>query len=153
MKLNGWSESPTHEFFVITGFNVQECFLANHSDGCTFYTGHDDYCAYHTLTSGLIYAYISVSNFCVPLPGRSPNGDAIADTTISIVSHEQFESVTDPLIDGWYTTLAKDGELADLCLDHYGPIRSDGSNVTLGNGHRYIVQEEWSRRAGRCALS
>jgi hypothetical protein len=153
MKLNGWSESPTHEFFVITGFNVQECFLANHRDGCTFYTGHDDYCAYHTHTGELIYAYISVSNYCVPLPGRSPNGDAIADTTISIVSHEQFESVTDPLLDGWYGKTMEDDEVADLCLDHYGPVRSDGSNVTLGNGHRYIVQEEWSRRAGRCALS
>ena len=43
-------------------------------------------------------------------------------------------------------------EIADLCFEHYGPIRSDGSNVTLSNGHRYIVQEEWSRRAGRCAL-
>ncbi len=153
MKLNGWSESPTHEFFVITGYNVQECFVANHRDGCTFYTGHDDYCAYHDHSGGLIYAYISVSNFCVPLPANSPNGDAIADTTISIVSHEQFESVTDPLIDAWFSKAETDGEVADLCLDHYGPLRADGSNVTLSNGHHYIVQEEWSRRAGRCALS
>jgi phosphate-induced protein 1 len=153
MKLNGWSEAPTNEFFVITGFNVQECFLANHRDGCSFYTGHDDYCAYHDHSGGLIYAYVSVSNFCVSLPGNSPNGDTIADRAISVISHEQFESVTDPLIDGWYGGTVQESEVADICQEHYGQLRADGSNVTLSNGHRYIVQEEWSRRASRCTLS
>lgn len=153
MKVTRWEQSPTHAFFLFTGYGVQECSLPNHSHGCTFYTGHDDYCAYHTYDSGLIYAYIPVESSCVGLPGRSPNGDVVADSIISIVSHEQFESVTDPLIDAWYTKEAWDGEIADICLRHYGAVRADGSNVTLNHGHRYIVQEEWSRRAGRCALS
>jgi phosphate-induced protein 1 len=154
MRVAGWSESSTHEFFLFTGYGVQECDYPEYRDGgCTFRSGRNDYCAYHSYFGGTIFAYIPVIPGCVGLPARSPNGDVVADSTISIVSHEQFESVTDPMINGWYGEIAQKDEVGDLCFQDYGPIRFDGSNVTLNNGHRYIVQEEWSQRAGRCALS
>lgn len=156
MRATGWSSSPTHAFFVFTGYNVQECYLANRTDGCTFYTGHHDYCGYHSHIGEMIYAYIPDESSCIGLPGGSPNHDVVADSILNIVSHEQFESVTDPLIDGWYgkkTSDQIDTEVADLCGIRFGPLRADGSNVTLNHGHRYIVQEEWNQRAGRCALS
>jgi hypothetical protein len=35
----------------------------------------------------------------------------------------------------------------------YGPIGDDGGDVTLAQGHRYIVQEEWSLRDHGCVLA
>ena len=43
--------------------------------------------------------------------------------------------------------------MGDKCVTNYGPLGSDGGNVTLANGHRYIVQEEWSLHDQDCVLS
>jgi hypothetical protein len=84
---------------------------------------------------------------------RSPNGDAIADSEINAVSHELFESVTDPaLCRSWATNCRVRGnEIGDLCVRDFGTTRPDGSNVIL-HGHQYRLQEEWSNRDGRCVL-
>ena len=154
----GWLASPTSAFFVVTGYGINEC---GSSDSCTFSRNDQGFCAYHSSTgtqsSPMIYAYIPVVPGCDYLPTYSshpsPNGDRLADAVLSSISHEQFESATDPRFDGWFTDRANDGEMADLCVDHFGVVHSDRSNVTLSNGHHYILQEEWSLADGTCVLA
>jgi hypothetical protein len=156
LKQGAWTSDPDHIYFLFTGYNVQECSGTTASDGCTFNHNREaDFCAYHSYSVySITYAYIPVIDSCQYLPTTtSPNHDRIADATISIVSHEQFEAVSDPSLQGWYDNTTYEGEMADKCVDSYGPLGSDGGNVTLANGHRYILQEEWSLRDRACVLS
>lgn len=156
-----WSDENGAVFFLFTGYDVQACTRLGRGPSCTFYMNDNGFCGYHSGypgTQGMrYYAYISDSADCAQLPTTgeypSPTSDAIADAELSIVSHEQFEAVSDPLANGWYDNVPDTGEMADKCETEYGNIGSDGGNVTLGHGHRYIVQAEWSLAAGGCAFS
>ncbi|HEY7339547.1 MAG TPA: hypothetical protein VH591_01590 [Ktedonobacterales bacterium] len=148
---------PNQVVFLFTGYNIQECAGSTADDGCTFsHNVEGDFCAYHSssLLGDYTYAYIPDIDDCQYLPTTaSPNHDRAADAIISIVSHEQFEAVSDPDIKGWYDGTTYEGEMADKCVFTYGQLGSDGGNVTLANGHRYVVQEEWSLHDQACILS
>ncbi len=167
-----WHTDLNSEFFVFTGYNAEECESGNTQDGCTFTSNaKNGYCGYHdafndeypnsTLKTPLIYSYIpDAATHCLWKNDYiGPHNDNLIDEEISVVSHEQFESVTDPLPQhtstlGWLDdVLNREGEIGDKCVSDYGTIQSDGSDVTLGNGHTYILQTEWSNRANRCSLS
>ncbi len=157
MGINKWSASPTSGFYVVTAYGINEC---SNYDSCTFSRNGKGFCAYHSYTyatsTPTIYAYVPVFDDCDYLPTYSthpsPHGDRLADAVLSSISHEFFESASDPLIDAWYAANMVEGEMSDLCVDHFGVVRSDGSNVTLSNGHRYILQSEWSLADGACVL-
>jgi hypothetical protein len=157
MKNGAWVSDDEHMVFVFTGYNVQECSGQTASDGCTFtHNAESDFCAYHSnsFVNNLIYAYIPVVDTCQYLPtSRAPNNDPIADAVISIVSHEQFEAVSNPATGGWFDGTTYEGEMADKCVGIFGPLGDDGGNVTLAHGHRYILQEEWSLHDQQCVLS
>jgi phosphate-induced protein 1 len=157
LKKGAWITDDDHMVFVFTGYNVQECSGITSNDGCTFLRNAEaDFCAYHSnsFSNGLIYSYIPVVDGCLDVPStRSPNNDPIADAVISTVSHEQFEAVTNPTLGGWFDGAAHEGEMADKCVRLYGPLGDDGGNVTLANGHRYVVQSEWSLHDQSCVLS
>lgn len=158
---NKWPGGPNAMFFLFTGYDVQSCSHARGSSTCSFQAGSDSFCGYHSgfpdASGTRIYAYISDVAACAQLPTTgeypSPNSDAVADAELSIVSHEQFEAVSDPLGDGWYDTMPQTGEMADKCENEYGNIRPDGSNVTLNHGHSYILQAEWSLADNGCVFS
>jgi len=152
MGLTGWTGGIGHEFFVFTPKGVNSCM----NGSCSFST----YCAYHghfanggtdVLYASMPYAGTDLNGCGVP---SSPNGDADSDAEISIISHEHFETVTDPDLNAWSDLLGE--EIGDKCRVEYGTIDGAGANVHL-NGHPYIVQEEYSNRAfpilGDCALS
>ena len=86
----------------------------------------------------------------------SPNGLISADRETMAMSHEFFESMSDPLGGGdisqfgWTSDLS--GEIGDTCNQLWGSVSSDGRNVTL-NGNPYVVQEIWSNNADNCVLS
>jgi hypothetical protein len=160
----GWTATATHQFFVFTGFGVESCFDAS-QQGCS----DSDYCAYHawfTDAKSETVLYANMFDVGTDLAGcgahdssdtpYTPNGDAAADSEINAVSHEHFETVTDPTpsnYSGSTAWLDTNGyEIADKCVRTYGTVASNGSNVTL-NGHPYIVQQEWSDAAAACALS
>ncbi len=157
-KNGAWVTDDDHMVFVFTGLNVQECSGQTDNDGCTF-TSHNaeaDFCAYHSnsFNNNLIYAYIPVVDGCLDTPTfTTPNHDQIADAIISIVSHEQFEAVSNPTLGGWFDGTASEGEMADKCVRIYGPLSGSDGNVALANGHHYLVQEEWSLRDQACVLS
>jgi hypothetical protein len=79
-----------------------------------------------------------------------PNGQTV-DAAINTSAHEIMETVTDPLGDAWYF-MNGSGEIGDLCNFMFGGRATDGSNVNL-NGHKYIVQQQWSNAISGCALS
>jgi hypothetical protein len=89
-----------------------------------------------------------------PILVPQPNKNTPADGMVSTLAHELFESVTDPLGDGW---INPDGtENGDLCSLSLGPLRlgADGRyyNLTL-KSQTYLVQEIWvNAKGGYCAL-
>lgn len=163
MQVNHWSTDAGHAFFIFTGYGAEICSDAYKGD-CTFPSSVEGFCGYHdhtrntmTGTADLIYAVIPDVAPCVSYPSNSiflgPNHDLVADEVIMTVSHEHFEMATDPIWGGWYAGFASSGEIGDECEAFIEPIRPDGSNVTLNNGHRYLVQAEWSNSANGCAFS
>jgi PKD repeat protein len=122
------------------------------STACSFAAG--GFCAYHS-SSGTANALYTVQPY--PDTGgcnvpQHPNGNVDADNTISLVSHEHNETITDPYGTGWFddTTGYENG---DICqFDFGGPVGATGSgqfNQAI-NGNPYWTQEEWSNIDGAC---
>jgi hypothetical protein len=97
-----------------------------------------------------VIPYNAVPGHCQSNNPR-PNNSA-ADPTISTISHEQSEMITDPLGNAWVDPNSGE-EVGDLCLTSFGkPIGGSGSsawNEVIGDGH-YFLQEEWSNHSGGC---
>lgn len=161
---NGITPGLNTEFIVFTGAGVQECISAGI---CTT----NVFCAYHgnALTAAgntVIYTYMPLDNSlasgCTAKIGTSPNNQIVADQEIEFLSHEFFESVSDPLISGsanntaWIsndpTSQSAPGEIGDNCNQITGSVQSNGSNVTL-NGNPYVVQQNWSNDDEACVLT
>ncbi len=164
-----WKPDPTNEFFVFTAAGSEECQTDSRSADCTFSASQQSYCAYHSFFSApavnvnpiTLYAYIpSAANgggrCSLPSDFSGPNHDNIADATLDSVSHEQFETVSDPTAGtGWYddSSAAKlEGEIGDKCEQSFGTLNADDSNVVL-HGDPYLLQQEWSNKVNGCAFS
>jgi hypothetical protein len=143
---NGWKADYTKMFFVFLSFGEGTC-AGNGPSGCAF----TDYCAWHGAylhkARYTLYAdmpYLGTTSGChTP---TSPNNDIAADSTINVASHEEMETVTDPLGTGW---TSPQGEIGDKCVWFFGPLRFGNANEHW-NGHYYVLQEEWSNNFGNC---
>jgi hypothetical protein len=142
IAVNGWPSGYHVQYFVYTASGVISCT----GTGCA----GTDFCGYHsafgTFSNPVIYAnipYGGISGCQLPL---GPNGNIAADTAINVSSHEQVEAATDPVFDGWYDSDGGFGEIADKCAYQFGAVAADGSNLLL-NGHKYLIQQEWSNLA------
>jgi hypothetical protein len=121
-------------------------------------TSVDNFCSYHMAfgarnqqTAYAIQPY--PTNNCTS--GQAPNGNAAADSTISLLSHELIESETDPIGNNLAWTDKVGHEIADMCGGIYG--RSLGStnasnragteyNQVVNSG-KYYIQLEFSNIA------
>jgi hypothetical protein len=86
-----------------------------------------------------------------------------ASGEISLLSHEIFEAVTDPVTDagrgGWYDTYPS-AEIADKCEGGFDDALHAARGTAPGlrhflvrlHRHTYLVQREWSNVAHRCVL-
>ena len=153
MGLAGWTPGPSKEFFLFQPSGVQNC-----EDASSNVCSNNVYCAYHgefgSANAPVIYANMPQEHSiggCETY--HSPNNDISADDEINIISHEEFEGVTDPDgFSGWYYK-DTDHEIGDECDFVFGRgVNSSGANEIL-NGHPYIVQREWSDAASGCAGS
>ena len=173
------------EYFFVLPANVNECTDSAHC-------ADKVYCAYHTAmqfgSNGLVYSMIPLLGSEINLgfgSGKScqfdghaptvqmPNGDQQADVSLKYISHEQLESITDPLPpNGWISaqgTGGSGGEIGDQCnttgsFDPNGAGTNPnaflptlgGSNGTffdqLDNGNPYYVQSEWSNGDVNCVM-
>ena len=140
-------------YFVITPNGLGTCTDAG-SSSCALGGRANGYCGYHSETpNAILYAdipYNGVGDHCQsnnPRPNSSP-----ADPTISTISHEHNEMVTDPDGNAWIDP--RGDEIGDLCLTSFGPsLAPPGQtawNETI-NGDHYFLQEEWSNASGGCA--
>ncbi len=140
-------------YFILTPRGLGSCEFSG-PDNCAL--GGDtfgSYCGYHSATAGgLLYAVIPYN--AVPPHCQSDNprpNSSTADPTISTLSHEHNETVTDPLGNAWIDgNFEEDG---DLCLTDFGPpLGGSGATVydEMIHRHRYYLQEEWSNRDGGC---
>jgi hypothetical protein len=146
-----WPIDMASLFFVFVASGAWVC----GTEPCKF---SPDLCAMHQgYPDGPILAAIEdpTKAHCTPLFRHTPNRDALADMAIDFTSHELFEAVTDPLpCRGWTTRcgfLNPGLEIGDLCEHQYAHRNADGSDLVL-HEHTYLVQKEWSDRAGSCVL-
>lgn len=143
--VNGWQSGPDNLFFVFTERNKNIC-IDNTYTQCT----SNGYCAYHSMFgTNTLYATIPYEASFDCDFSSGPNHDD-ADQAIDNISHEQMEAATDPQGDGWID--ADGNEIADKCVDNFGPLDAQGANV-VWNGHPYRVQKEWDNQTGSCRLS
>jgi PKD domain len=139
-------------YFLVTPDGFGSC-TDSTSTSCALGGSATGYCGYHSETStGVLYAVIpfnAVPGHCQSSNPR-PNGSS-ADPTISTISHEHNETVTDPDGDAWID--AQGDEEADLCLTNFGPaIGGSGNRVwneSIHGGH-FFLQELWSDADNAC---
>ncbi len=164
---HGLKADLSHEYFLLTPPGVETCFTNDPSTGfggCSAgivpFSGLAAFCAYHqntSLSQFLIYAndpYVPGNPHCDD--GNHPNG--IADGELSGgLSHEQNESVTDPIPNDAWTNGAgasQGEEVGDQCGRQMGATLGtapDGAKYNqVINGHFYWYQEEWSNVGHAC---
>jgi hypothetical protein len=168
---NGWptqAESKTALYFIFTPASTGICqgpggpSLANNP--CTT----NVFCAYHSAAADSSFLYAvepddkAVEGGGCSL-GQAPVGSG-ADDTLSTVSHEQNEAITDPFPPtGWVSedTETFDGipnaffgtEIGDLCAYNFGASLGGAPHAQYNqiiNGHNYFLQQEWSNADGGC---
>jgi hypothetical protein len=149
---NNWTGGVGHNFVVMLPPGQTEC---EPSLGCS----GTEFCGYHkheSDRSGVQTPYIVIpfpENPVAPASctaGESPNADPAADDAVNIISHELFETVTDPLANAWFD--AAGYEIGDKCAWTFGSTGLTGGDVTL-HGNSYYVQREYSNRISDCSLS
>jgi hypothetical protein len=143
-KRLGLPEDGTHTYFLFMPKSVGSCFDAA-GTACAF----TYYCAYHGYDGALLYAsmpYADTSDAC-RLEGPHAND---ADATINTASHEHREMINDPYLSAWFDSKGYEG--SDKCAWTFGTTTSTSSgpyNQTI-NGHRYLLQQEWSNASRSC---
>ncbi|HEY0393046.1 MAG TPA: hypothetical protein VGD01_01000 [Candidatus Elarobacter sp.] len=130
-------------YHVFLQSGVQQC--SANAGGC--YAQNGGYCAYHgNVDFGDIgHTIYSVEPYQAISGCSSPNGKVV-DSTISTLSHEFFEAITDPDVPNnvaWYNNYG--GEIGDICRSSYG-------NVSL-SGTTYNMQREYSNRISACTFT
>jgi hypothetical protein len=158
-------------YIVLTPDTVVTCIDA--SSQCS----NNSYCSFHSYASDgsstLLYIDIPFTLLNSAATAKTcqndgnaavqtPNGDpGFGDVALKALSHEELETITDPLLNAWYD--ASDNEVADLCNgiswnpDSFLPV--EGGNAAQGtlwnqtiNGSHYYLQGAWSNETGGCEL-
>ena len=186
----------TNEYFLLTPPDVVTCEDAAGTSCSGNAPGtHAKFCGYHSFggpaNNGFLYANIPDSSGTTTstvndgIEGCDPfsaDGDCsafvcnynttLAEGSLSAVSHEHIESITDPQPpSGWNDdekSPPKDRsggeEIGDLCNDdasldnltnyqfNSGSFTDTPFNYTI-NGHHYWLQREWSNQGASCAHS
>ena len=127
------------EYFLFTPQSVATCQTAHAlaSGGCYDPLRYNGYCAYHSnigvVAPFTLYANMGFANLRGCTTGISPNANPAADAVINIVSHEQNETMTDPLGNAWYDSNGyEDG---DKCETSYGADPREQRVGPVQSGH------------------
>ena len=163
----GLKTDLSHEYFLLAPPHVESCFGNNATanppfGGCS--AGEPGnlalFCAYHENTSLsplLLYAndpFDATNPGCED--GNNPTGSIAGGEINGGLSHEQNESVTDPIPnDAWTNGFgAHQGqEVGDQCEGQFGTPLGTHKGAMYNqviNGHFYWFQEEWSNQTHSC---
>jgi hypothetical protein len=150
---NGWVSDQNSVFFVITGVFQSNNALVEECNGgnCTF-RGSPSFCGYHKwFTSNnnrIVYAYLSDASFntagCAFGIATSPSGQIATDRAIALMSHELFESISDPDLNTW-TDPQTNNEIGDNCNQQPATVV-----LNILNGTQYVVQQQWDNATSSC---
>jgi hypothetical protein len=158
VNAQGWPDGLGDEYYVVLPPHVGSCF---ETAGKVCFD--KQFCAYHSFSEPAedIYSNISYSPGDVIGcgVGEYPNGHANGnvDDTLSSLSHEANESITDPTLEAWFDK--KGNENGDECRntkshEDFGPPLGGASgalfNQSIGGAH-YYLQQEWSNDVEDCA--
>jgi len=115
------------------------------------FPGHVNYCAWHswgTCNSQTIQVIYQPNPAGVAgcSTGVYPNNNQQADSTANTLSHEIFETVTDPDGSAWFDK--NGGEIGDKCAWTFNPVAGPYTNL-VGN-FSYYIQQEWSNKVSGC---
>jgi hypothetical protein len=164
----GLKTDLSHEYFLLTPPHVETCFSNDPNASPPFGSCSAGeprhlvgFCAYHQNTSlspMLIYAndpFDATNPLCQD--GNNPNGSVSDGQINGGLSHEQNESVTDPLPNDAWTNGAgalQGSEVGDQCVGEMGTplgFAPNGAKYNqIINGHFYWFQEEWSNQTHSC---
>jgi PKD domain len=159
VNAQGWPRGLGAEYYVVLPPQAGSCFDAAGKE-CF----DKQFCAYHSFTESspeAIYSNISYSPGDVIGcgVGEYPNGHANGnvDDTLSSLSHEANESITDPTLEAWFD---EEGfENGDECRntpfgeDFGAPLGGPAGalfNQSIAGAH-YYLQQEWSNDTEDCA--
>jgi hypothetical protein len=158
-------------YIVLTPTTVISC--TNGTSQCS----NNAYCSFHSYategSSTLLYIGIPFTLLTSASSAKecqddgnaqlqAPNADpGFGDVALKSLSHEELETITDPLLSSWYD--ADGNEIADLCngtswnADSFLPVEGGSASAgTLWNqtidGAHYYLQGAWSNEANGCAL-
>jgi PKD repeat protein len=161
-------------YFVVLPTDVNEC-----GDSAT--CADNAICAYHSAMSiggnYVLYSAIpllpTVLSVAAMQPGKQcqfdgntqvqdPNGDPASDIANKYISHEDNETITDPLLNAWFNgNLAHEngdecnsiGQSANAFTPTLGGTAGAGTLYNqLINGHQYYIQSEWSNGDVGCEM-
>ena len=145
----GWPTGMGTEYFVYFPSGVTTC-----TNTASVECSGTVYCAYHSSygsgTSTVLYANMPYDGISGCDSGEHPNGDA-ADAELNVSSHENIETITDPLGNAWYDSSGQ--EIGDKCNFTFGsplggaPGAEYNEQIASGN---YYLQEEWSNAVSGC---
>jgi hypothetical protein len=163
-------------YFVVLPESVNECTGAGQCATNAF-------CGYHSYITGgpqpILYAVLPTVSFArgqnpkaCQSDGRSavqePNG-SVADALLSTASHEDNETITDPLLNAWYQD-GTQNEIGDMCAStgNFDPGVGDNPSAFLpllgGDpgagtaydqdlaGDHYYLQSVWSNATANCEM-
>jgi PKD repeat protein len=163
----GLKTGLSHEYFLLTPPHVETCFSNDPNasppfGGCS--AGEPSnlafFCAYHENTSLsplLIYAddpFDATNRGCED--GNNPTGSIAGGEINGGLSHEQNESVSDPIPNDAWTNGAgalQGFEIGDQCVGMFGTPLGTHNGAKYNqviNGHFYWFQEEWSNQTHSC---
>jgi hypothetical protein len=147
---HGLSQDSTDVYFLYTPPGLTTCNSIGPMNGCSDQNG--GFCGYHGgdgfPSAPLIAAYVQYPSN----PGCQTARPDPADWAINITSHEQIESLTDPLDTAWYGPSLED-EVADVCVGQFPGLiytPKTGPYNQVINGHRYLLQGEFDDQVGEC---
>jgi hypothetical protein len=153
-----------HEYHVFLAPGVDECFDTTYSVcyspdlPASFY-----FCAYHGSIDFPDIGHVLYSvepyqnvNGCQVLPG-TPNG-ILVDSTNNVLSHELFETITDPDGDAWRNLTSNSlygSENGDTCSFILFTATEGGFDPSIwySEDHAYATQPELSNALHACAIA
>jgi PKD repeat protein len=156
-------------YFIVLPSDVDVCY----GDGTC---ASNDFCAYHSsyvdAGNDVLYAAIPLNQLESPEDPKACQwdgnsqvqepGGSLADVALKYISHEDNETITDPLGNGWWNgyTGNEDGDNCndiDWSPNAFTPtLGGDASAGTLYNqviaGDDYYLQSEWSNGGSTCLM-
>ena len=143
---------PNDIYFLVMPPGLGACQTSGPADCALGGKTAGSFCGYHSVTDNSRFLYAVIPYNAQPGHCQSTNprpNDNPADPTLSTVSHEQIETITDPYGDAWVNT--NGDEAADICITTYGPsLGGSGTsayNEVIHGGHYYLqaIYSNWDR--------